>query len=80
MQRRLIRFYRDEHGDWIAELECGHTRHFRHNPPWTNHPWVTTEEGRERWVGTDLECKECESSVVSSDMPKRTLAEEGSFD
>ena len=27
--------------DWVAELECGHTQHVRHDPPWTNRPWVS---------------------------------------
>ena len=37
--------------DWVAELECGHNQHVRHNPPWTNRPWVVTPEGRARVLG-----------------------------
>src|ERR1700730_9662984 len=30
----LPSFMPDETLDWVAELECGHQRHVRHNPPW----------------------------------------------
>ncbi|MDH5764128.1 MAG: DUF3565 domain-containing protein, partial [Nitrospinota bacterium] len=50
-----------------ADLECGHTRHFRHNPPWQVREWVTTAEGRARFLGTELDCKECDPA---QDNPK----------
>jgi len=62
MKRRIIGFHQDEFGDWVADLECGHTRHVRHNPPWDNRPWVVTPEGRETFLGHELICKKCESS------------------
>lgn len=40
MQRRIVGFHLDEANDWVAELECGHNQHVRHNPPWTHRPWV----------------------------------------
>ena len=52
-------FHQDEEGHWVADLECGHTRHVRHEPPWQERPWVLTEEGRARMLGTRLSCKEC---------------------
>lgn len=61
MNRKITGFHQDEQGDWVAELECSHRQHIRHNPPWTNHPWVVTEEGRRQWIGAELQCKECES-------------------
>jgi len=61
MKRRIIGFHQDENGDWVADLECGHTRHVRHNPPWDNRPWVVTPEGREKFLGQELLCKKCES-------------------
>jgi hypothetical protein len=59
-ERRIVGFHQDEFGDWVAELDCGHCQHMRHNPPWTNRPWVITEEGRASRLGTMLVCKCCE--------------------
>ena len=53
-------FHKDEEGDWVADLDCGHTRHMRHNPPWQERGWVTTRSGRESRIGQDINCKECE--------------------
>jgi hypothetical protein len=59
-QQKITGFHLDEHNDWVAELECGHGQHVRHNPPWMNRAWVTTEEGRNAHLGRVLECKRCE--------------------
>lgn len=61
MQRRMVGFHLDDHGDWVAELECGHTQHVRHRPPWTERPWVVTEEGRASKLGRELDCKLCDA-------------------
>ncbi len=55
----VIGFHRDEERHWVADLDCGHTRHFRHNPPWTNHPWVTTIKGRAAHMGMAVPCVTC---------------------
>jgi hypothetical protein len=60
MQRAIIGFHLDEHGDWVADLDCGHRQHVRHNPPFVNRPWVITEEGRRSKLGVTLECILCE--------------------
>jgi hypothetical protein len=60
MKRAITGFHKDEKDDWVAELECGHTQHVRHDPPWQLRPWVVTEEGRKLRLGTYLNCKECE--------------------
>jgi len=62
MDRRIIGYHQDEHGDWVAELECGHGQHVRHNPPWVNRPWVTTPEGRAAQLGKTLACRKCDSA------------------
>ncbi len=63
---RAIRgFHQDEHGDWVAELECGHTQHVRHKPPWIERPWVTTAAGRAAHLGHTLECKHCATVTVA---------------
>jgi hypothetical protein len=57
--RRIVSFHRDEENHWVADLECGHTQHVRHDPPWQVRPWVVTVEGRNTRIGTTLECPLC---------------------
>lgn len=58
--RRIVGFHQDAEGHWVAELECGHTQHVRHSPPWQVRPWVLTEAGRVGRLGTVLPCRLCE--------------------
>jgi hypothetical protein len=58
--RRIIGFHQDDEAHWVADLECGHTQHVRHDPPWQQRPWVVTAEGRQRFLGTSLRCVLCE--------------------
>ena len=60
MKKRIVGFHLDEEQHWVAELECGHNQHVRHNPPWTIRPWVMTAEGRDRALGHELNCKKCD--------------------
>jgi hypothetical protein len=62
-KRAIVAFHTDQHGDWVADLECGHMRHVRNNPPWTNREWVLTEEGRSSFIGHKLECVLCERAL-----------------
>ena len=57
--RRIIGFHLDEEQHWVAELDCGHTQHVRHDPPWQIREWVTTPEGRASRIGAELECVKC---------------------
>jgi uncharacterized caspase-like protein len=59
VKRAIKRFNQDELGDWVVELDCGHTRHVRHKPPWQNRPWVTTEAGRSQMIGKLIQCGLC---------------------
>ena len=59
MKRRIEGFHVDDEGHWVAELECGHDQHVRHDPPWTSRPWVVTEAGRTSALGSVLECRKC---------------------
>jgi hypothetical protein len=62
MKRRIVGFHQDEEEHWVAKLECGHTQHVRHQPPWVNRPWVITHEGRDRHIGAFLECRDCDQA------------------
>lgn len=78
MKRKITGFHKDKVSDWVAELECGHTQHVRHNPPWIQRPWLQTETGRKQFIGTELECKTCEETamdVIHSNDEKRRIAE-----
>ncbi|HEY8196805.1 MAG TPA: DUF3565 domain-containing protein [Gemmatimonadales bacterium] len=61
MNRRITGFHEDEERYWVAELECGHSQHIRHDPPWQLRPWVTTPDGRASWIGRQLDCPVCDS-------------------
>jgi hypothetical protein len=59
IRRKIVGYHQDEKRDWVAELECGHQQHVRHNPPWTERVWVTTEQGRREHLGRELICLAC---------------------
>lgn len=62
MERRITGFHTDEEEHWVAELDCGHTVHVRHDPPWQNRQWVLTQAGRDGMLGVVLDCKKCTPS------------------
>ena len=61
--RKIIAFRQDDQSHWVADLDCGHTQHVRHDPPWTLRPWVLTPKGRASHLGRELTCKKCESKT-----------------
>jgi hypothetical protein len=61
--RRIVGFHQDDEGHWVAELECGHGQHVRHDPPWQLRPWVLTPEWRARFIGVELLCKKCAGGI-----------------
>ena len=64
-RKKITGFHQDENKDWVAELECGHGQHVRHNPPWMNREWVLSEEGRAQHLGREVDCKKCDGAVVA---------------
>jgi hypothetical protein len=60
MERRITGYHQDEEGHWVAELECGHNQHVRHDPPWECRQWVVTPEGRSSRLGIRLNCVKCD--------------------
>ena len=62
MKRVIINFNHDDHGDWMAELICGHAPHVRHKPPWQSRPQMVTEKDRQTMFAALLECALCEQA------------------
>ena len=75
MQRSVVGFYQDEEGHWAARLDCGHSIHVRHDPPWTIRDWVTTQAGRARRVGSLMDCKKCDEPVSTPDSSESSRKE-----
>lgn len=71
MRRRIVGFREDGSNRWVAQLECGHTQHVRHEPPWQVRPWVLTSEGRAAMVGSSLDCPRCDDEKAR-DRPRRS--------
>jgi len=69
MEQPIVGYHRDDEGHWVAELACGHGQHVRHDPPWTVRPWVTTEAGRQAFLGKHLDCKRCDAGEPADDPP-----------
>ena len=63
--RRITGYHIDDEDQWVAELECGHTQHVRHDPPWQVRPWTQTAEGRAEHMGTALLCAACHGAAAS---------------
>lgn len=61
MKSEIVGYDMDEEGDRVALLACGHTRHVRHDPPFVYREWVTSEEGRRKYLGVELDCVKCEN-------------------
>lgn len=64
MQRKIVGFHQDEESHWVAELDCGHTQHTRHDPPFFPRPWVLSEMGRMERIGTSLDCLRCDRQEI----------------
>jgi uncharacterized caspase-like protein len=63
MKQPITGYHKDEEQQWVAELRCGHNQHVRHDPPWQEREWVTTEAGRQKMLGSLLDCKKCNEGV-----------------
>lgn len=62
LNQKIIGFHQDFENHWVAELNCGHSQHVRHDPPWQERPWVLSEEGRQSRLGLELQCKRCDET------------------
>lgn len=60
MDRPITGFHQDDELDWVAELSCGHSQHVRHDPPFTERPWVRSADGRAARLDSLLDCLRCD--------------------
>ena len=67
MRRAITGFKMDEHGDWVAFLNCGHRQHVRHRPPFEERPWVITEIERSKKIGKPMDCIRCDRFEMPDD-------------
>jgi hypothetical protein len=63
MKQPIVGYHTDDEGHWVAELACGHGQHVRHDPPWQVREWVTSPEGRDSFLGTELNCLKCDDDA-----------------
>ncbi|WP_406802753.1 DUF3565 domain-containing protein [Alkalimarinus alittae] len=75
MDKKIIGFHVDDQGDWVADLECGHAQHVRHNPPWINRPWVLEQEGRDKSLGETLDCLKCNMPLLPTNSQLTRVSE-----
>lgn len=59
MLRAITGYHQDPEGEWVAELDCGHGQHVRHDPPWQERDWILSESTRREHLGTVLDCRLC---------------------
>jgi uncharacterized protein DUF3565 len=69
MRRTITGFYEDIEGHFVAMLDCGHEQHVRHRPPFSERPWVLTEEGRRAKIGEAIDCRSCDESLDPGNQP-----------
>jgi hypothetical protein len=62
VKQSITGYHKDEEDHWVAELECGHNQHVRHDPPLVNRHWVTSEQGRNSMLGYKLNCVKCDAN------------------
>jgi Protein of unknown function (DUF3565) len=67
MHRRIVGFHQDVEQHWVADLECGHAQHVRHEPPLQTREWVLEERTRRQHLGTTLDCLSCDAPQVPED-------------
>jgi len=63
VNRKIVTFHQDEEQHWVADLECGHSQHTRHRPPFEERPWVLDPALRQKRIGTELSCKLCDEEA-----------------
>ncbi len=67
MLRKIVGFHQDHESHWVADLDCGHAQHTRHDPPFFPRPWVLTPAGRTAHVGLELDCVLCDRKTIPNE-------------
>ena len=57
MKTIITGFHQDKNKERVVDLSCVHAMHFRHNPPFQIREWVTSPQGRNTYIGFELECR-----------------------
>jgi len=60
LNRKITGYHQDHEHHWVAELECGHGQHVRHEPPFFKREWAITQAGRDSHLGSELNCVRCD--------------------
>jgi hypothetical protein len=69
MLQAIAGFHKDDENHWVAQLDCGHFQHVRHQPPFINRPWVMALNTRNAMLGQQLNCIKCDNGA-----PKDSLS------
>jgi len=69
MLRAIAGYHKDDENYWVAQLDCGHFQHVRHQPPFINRPWVMALNTRNAMLGQPLNCIKCDNGA-----PKDSLS------
>jgi hypothetical protein len=64
VNRSITGFHQDPEGHWVADLECGHGQHVRHDPPWQVREWVLSDDSRCARLGSTLHCVFCDQELA----------------
>ena len=78
MIRRIASFHCDTGGDWVADLNCLHTQHVRHRPPFLERAWVLVPEERDQRIGSPMDCPLCDRAELPHGL--RLARRAGPFD
>lgn len=72
-KQAITGYHKDEENHWVAQLQCGHNQHVRHDPPLVERLWVLTKEGRDSFLGHDLNCVKCDAKAPKDDRPAQKV-------
>ena len=63
MKQAITGYHQDDEDHWVAELNCGHFQHVRHDPPLSIREWTQSKQGRDSMLGFELDCVKCDEGA-----------------